>query len=95
MNNTLGLNQETLAHEMFHALYNRFDDATLASQQYFTFNTNPPSDYGVTPLPDVRVYRRIHADTIEWIRRRREARFPVDTGTVAGTSTGNTLVANW
>jgi hypothetical protein len=93
----LALENETLAHELFHCLYNRFDDST-ATQQYFTFNTVPPVAFGI-PLPDVRVYRRIHSSTIfpnDWLRTRRTLRFPIDSGiSVTGPSTGNTLLTNY
>src|SRR6185436_11152514 len=52
----LSLNDETLAHELHHVLFNRFDTAT--TQQFYTFNTNPPNSFGIA-LPSVRVYRRI------------------------------------
>ncbi len=48
---------ETLAHELSHALYNRSDAAQL--RRFFTLNTNAPTGFGI-PLPDVRIYRRMH-----------------------------------
>jgi hypothetical protein len=104
----LNLNNETLGHEFFHALYNRGD--VDVPRQFFTFNTNPPVEtYGI-PLPDVRVYRRIHRETIagpdpnevgpfqhgykDWVRKVRTTRFPIGAGILPETdSTGNTLVA--
>ena len=93
----LDLNDETLAHELFHALYNRFDVPGV-DRQFFTFNTNPPGAYGLA-LPDVRVYRRIHGETItpqNWLTTKRTRRFPIDSSIgTAGPSTGNTLITNY
>jgi outer membrane protein OmpA-like peptidoglycan-associated protein len=104
----LDLNDETLAHELAHVLFNRFDDAT--GRQFFTLNTNPPSALVIGTgivLPDVRIYRRIqnlnspdpNADPandniINWARRVRVGRFPIGTpGLSAATATtGNTLL---
>jgi hypothetical protein len=90
----LNLNCEALGHELFHALYNRGDEAT--TQQFLTFNTEDPQRYAV-PLPDVRVYRRFHPSTIDWVRLQRSGgRFPIGAGTGAPTpTTGNTLVRPW
>jgi outer membrane protein OmpA-like peptidoglycan-associated protein/O6-methylguanine-DNA--protein-cysteine methyltransferase len=103
MNTALDPNNETLAHELSHVLFNRFDDAT--AQRFFTLNTNPPVAFGV-PLPDVRIYRRIqdqhtadpnndaaHANVINWARRTRTARFPPEAGVgpAATATTGNKL----
>jgi hypothetical protein len=54
----------TLAHELFHALYNRGHvPGLVVDQRFFTFNTNRPillaAAVGIT-LPDVRIYRRMH-----------------------------------
>ena len=91
----------TLAHECHHALFNR-GDAALA-RQYFTFDTQPPSNFGV-PLPDVRIYRRIlkrHTadpdndpnddNIINWARRLQTVRFPVghDFDPAPDATTGN------
>ncbi len=97
INNALDINDLTLAHELFHALYNRFDDST-ATQQYFPFNTEPPDSFGVT-LPDVRIYRRIQAITItptDWLRQGRTGRFPIGSGIGTNSATtGNTLIQNY
>jgi hypothetical protein len=106
INTTLDLENLTLAHELHHVLFNRFD--TNTDRQYFAFNTNPPTAYGL-PLPDVRIYRRIHnlhtsdpdndpgnANIINWMRRRRTSRFPIGNGMGAATATtGNTLVTGF
>lgn len=107
INTTLALTDETLAHELAHVLFNRFDTAT--QRRFFTLNTNPPSSFGITPLPDVRIYRRIqnlHAadpdndpnndGILNWAKRRRTARFPIAAnGLDAPTATtGNTLTQN-
>jgi hypothetical protein len=99
----LDLDDETLAHELAHVLFNRFDAAT--EPQFFTLNTTAPHLFG-TPLPDPRVYRRIqdlnspdpdndpHNDNIvNWARRVRTGRFPVPAGGLgaATATTGNTL----
>jgi hypothetical protein len=54
----------TLAHELFHALYNRGHvPGLVVDQRFFTFNTNRPillaAAVGIA-LPDVRIYRRMH-----------------------------------
>jgi hypothetical protein len=102
---TLAATQETLAHELHHLLFNRFDDTT--SRQYFTLNTNAPAGYGV-PLPDVRIYRRVQNmnspnpdedaesnNITNWARRSRTTRFPIGSPGLAPAtpSTGNTLVS--
>lgn len=101
INSRLDPNDETLAHELHHVLFNRGDAAT--GQQFFTFNTNPPNNFGI-PLPDVRVYRRIQTlhtanpnvdanndNTFNWHRRLQTARFPVagDFNPAATPTTGN------
>jgi outer membrane protein OmpA-like peptidoglycan-associated protein len=102
INTNLALNGDTLAHELHHVLFNRFDTAT--TQQFFTFNTNPSNSFGI-PLPDVRVRRRIqhlnapdpdndpgNNNILNWARRARTARFPIGAGNGPATSTtGNTL----
>jgi hypothetical protein len=90
VNTTLALTDETLAHELHHALFNRGDVAV--PQQFYTFNTTPPAAFGI-PLPDSRVYRRIqnmHAadpdndppndNILNWAKRTRGARFPIAPG---------------
>lgn len=98
----LNLNGDTLAHELHHVLFNRFDTAT--AQQFYTFNTNPSNSFGI-PLPDVRVRRRIqnlnsadpdndaaNDNILNWARRVRTTRFPIGPGLGAATaSTGNKL----
>jgi hypothetical protein len=102
----LDLEDQTLAHELSHVLFNRFDDVT--ERRFFTLNTRAPRDliHG-TPitLPDVRIYRRmqtLHApnpdndpgadNVVNWARRRRTGRFPPAAGMQAPTvTTGNTL----
>jgi len=93
---------DTVAHELHHVLFNRGDTPVLP--RFFTFNTVPP-DAQPHPAPDVRTFRRIqslhapdpdndaaNANILNWIRRRRTARFPVAPGTSAATATtGNTL----
>lgn len=57
--------QSTLAHELFHALYNKDDQRDPQSpvpNQFFTFNTTG----GVEA--DVLNYSRIHPETIDWMR---------------------------
>jgi outer membrane protein OmpA-like peptidoglycan-associated protein len=99
----LDLTNETLAHELHHVLFNRFDTAT--DRQFFTLNTNAPAGFGV-PLPDARIYRRIqnrnspdpdndptNANVINWARRVRTARFPQPFGfAAADATTGNTFL---
>lgn len=90
---------ETLAHELHHVLFNRFDAAV--ADRFFTFNTRPPSSTGV------RVYRRIQKlhsadpdvdptldNILNWDRRARTARHPELTGPAAAAdaTTGNILV---
>jgi outer membrane protein OmpA-like peptidoglycan-associated protein len=101
---TLVVTGDTLAHELHHVLFNRFDDAV--ARQFFTFNTHPSSSFGL-PLPDVRIRRRIqnqHApdpdvdppndNILNWVRRRRTTRFPPQAGPgpAPDATTGNTLV---
>jgi hypothetical protein len=103
INTALDLNNETLAHELSHVLFNRFDGAT--DRRFFTLNTNPGNSFGL-PLPDVRIRRRIqdlhtadpnndpaHDNVINWARRTRTGRFPVASGVVvaATATTGNTV----
>jgi hypothetical protein len=102
INPNLNLENVTLAHELHHVLFNRFDSAT--ARQFYTFNTSPPP--AGTALPDVRIRRRIHnqhspdpdndaanANVLNWARRTRTARFPVADAltSVATATTGNTL----
>jgi hypothetical protein len=98
----LDLNDDTLAHELFHVLFNRGDVAV--ADRFFTFNTNPPTTLA-NPSPDVRTYRRIqdlhspdpdndpaNSNIVNWARRRRTDRFPIAPGTSPATSsTGNNL----
>lgn len=106
INPNLNVEDHTLAHELHHVLFNRFD--TNTQRQFYTFNTRPPQAFGL-PLPDVRVERRIqyqHAadpdndptndNILNWARRARTARFPIAPGTSAPTATtGNTLTQNF
>ncbi|WP_344416848.1 peptidoglycan-binding protein [Amycolatopsis minnesotensis] len=103
----LDVDDETLAHELHHVLFNRFD--TAVDRQFFTFNTAAPTgdprNAGIA-LPDTRVYRRVqnlnapdpdvdaaNANILNWVRRRRTTRQPALGGTAAAdTATGNTLV---
>jgi outer membrane protein OmpA-like peptidoglycan-associated protein len=84
---TLDLNDETLAHELAHVLFNRFDGAT--DRRFYTLNTAAPTNFGV-PLPDPRVYRRIqnrhnpdpdndpsNDNIVNWARRTRTGRLPI------------------
>lgn len=106
INTTLSFDDETLAHELAHVLFNRFDTAT--DRRFFTLNTNSPTTLvqgtGIV-LPDVRIYRRIqnlhtanpdndpnNDNVINWARRARAARFPIAAGITAATvTTGNNL----
>ena len=103
INTTLALTGDTLAHELHHVLFNRFDATT--TQQFYTFNTNPSNSFGI-PLPDVRVRRRIqnlnspdpdndapNDNILNWAKRVRTTRFPVAPANLgaATNSTGNTL----
>ena len=107
INTTLDLNNETLAHEFAHVLFNRGDDTT--ARRYFTLNTRPPTALVVgtgISLPDVRIYRRIqnmhsadpdndptNDNIINWARRARVSRFPAAVGFAAPTATtGNSLI---
>jgi outer membrane protein OmpA-like peptidoglycan-associated protein len=94
----LPLTEETLAHELHHVLFNRLDTPT--DRQFYTLNTRPPSSFGVAPLPDARIYRRIqnrnspdpdndptNTNIINWARRVRTARFPLPAGFAAATAT--------
>jgi hypothetical protein len=103
----LNLEDVTLAHELHHALHNRFDVAV--PNAFFTFNTNPPTGLGV-PLPDVRIERRIqnrhsanpnvdpdNRNVVNWVRRERSVRNTV-TGNLnpaADAKTGNTLTEDF
>ncbi|WP_305044242.1 peptidoglycan-binding protein [Geoalkalibacter sp.] len=107
---TLSFNDETLAHELAHVLFNRFDTAT--DRRFFTLNTNSPTTLvqgtGIV-LPDVRIYRRIqnlhtadpdndpnNDNIINWARRARTARFPIAAGLGPATATtGNNLIQNF
>jgi len=106
VNDTLALTDETLAHELHHVLFNRFD--TAVAQQFYTFNTTAPSGFGIA-LPDVRVYGRIqnlnapdpdndanNDNILNWPKRARTARFPIAAGTSAATATtGNNFAQNF
>ena len=106
MNTTLALTDETLAHELHHVLFNRFD--TAVARQFFTFNTTPPGSFGVA-LPDDRIYGRVqnlnsgdpdndaaNDNIINWARRKRSARFPIAAGTSAATvTTGNNFATQF
>jgi hypothetical protein len=102
----LNVDLETLAHELHHVLFNRFDSPQ--GQQFFTFNTSAPGG----TLPNVRTYRRIQtlftADpdndanndtTFNWLRRTRTPRQPTPPEsagiTAADATTGNTSVGTF
>jgi outer membrane protein OmpA-like peptidoglycan-associated protein len=102
----LNADLETLAHELHHVLFNRFDSPQ--GLQFFTFNTFAPS----APLPNVSTYRRIqtlftpdpdndaaNANTFNWVRRVRTTRLPtpLDAAGIdaADTTTGNTSVGTF
>ena len=106
INPNLNLENVTLAHELHHVLFNRFDSAT--GQQFYTFNTTPPAPG--TALPDVRIRRRIHNqhspdpdndaannNVLNWARRTRTARFPIADALTspADATTGNTLAQSF
>jgi outer membrane protein OmpA-like peptidoglycan-associated protein len=107
---TLNLNNETLAHELHHVLFNRFDAVT--DRQFFTLNTSSPQALvqgtGIV-LPDVRIYRRIqnrhspdpnndpnNDNIVNWVRRLRTGRYPASGGLGPATATtGNTLLQDF
>jgi hypothetical protein len=106
VNTNLALTDETLAHELHHVLFNRFD--TDVDRQFYTFNTSPPGSFGIH-LPDVRIYGRIqnlnapdpdndpsNDNILNWARRTRTERFPIAPGTSAATATtGNKFVKDF
>ncbi len=109
VNSRLDPNFETLAHELHHVLFNRFDGP--ADRRFFTFNTTAPNNFGLA-LPDVRVYRRIQTlhtadpnndpnddNTFNWQRRQRTAglRFPVagNFNPAATATTGNRFTGDF
>jgi hypothetical protein len=107
VNSRLDANFETLAHELHHVLFNRFDG--LSAQRFFTFNTTAPNGFGL-PLPNILVYRRIQLlhtadpnidpnndNTFNWHRRARTARFPVagDFNPAATATTGNNFTSEF
>jgi hypothetical protein len=101
------LNDDTVAHELHHVLFNRFDGAV--DRHFFPFNspvpTTDPRNAGIA-LPDPRVDRRIqnlnaadpdvdpaNDNILNWVRRARAARQPAIAGTgAADATTGNNLV---
>jgi outer membrane protein OmpA-like peptidoglycan-associated protein len=101
------LNDDTVAHELHHVLFNRFDDTV--GREFFTFNSPPPTtdprDAGIA-LPDPRCDHRIqnlnapdpdqdpgNNNILNWVRRARAARQPARVGTgAADATTGNNLV---
>jgi outer membrane protein OmpA-like peptidoglycan-associated protein len=103
MHSALDLRDETLAHELHHVLFNRFDTAT--QRRFFTLNTRPPLAWAAAAappiaLPDVRIYWRIqnqnsadvnndptNANVINWPRRRRTARLGQPFGFAAADGT--------
>lgn len=99
----LDLNNYTLAHELAHVLFNRFDGTT--ARRFYTLQSTPATAFGV-PLPDPRIRRRIqdlHSpdpdndaardNIINWVRRVRGARFPIGGSLGAPTATtGNKLL---
>jgi hypothetical protein len=103
----LPLSGTTLAHELHHLIFNRFD--TAVSDEFVSFNTTPAATIGTRrgiAIPDVRIRRRIHqqnnptpnqdfcADNItNWYRRTRLTRDPaLGSLAAADDTTGNTLV---
>lgn len=107
INNGLSLDDLTLAHELHHVLFNRFDAAV--NDAFISFNTTPPTTVAngrSITLPDVRIERRIHEQNhanpnddpcanniVNWIRRTRLTRHAALAGTAAADdTTGNTLV---
>ena len=103
----LPLSGTTLAHELHHLIFNRFD--TPVGDEFISFNTTPTATIGTArgiAIPDVRIRRRIHqqnnpapnqdfcADNItNWYRRTRLTRDPpLGSLAVADDTTGNTLV---
>ncbi|MFN8475292.1 MAG: OmpA family protein [Anaerolineae bacterium] len=106
----LDLRDETLPHELAHVLFNRGDIAT--ARRFFSLNTNPALNLVIgtgIALPDVRIYRRIQTlhsadpnndpnnnNILNWARRRRTGRFPVDGSAGPATATtGNTLTVDF
>jgi outer membrane protein OmpA-like peptidoglycan-associated protein len=107
MGTRMPLTDETLAHELHHVLFNRGD--VPSARRFFTLNTTPPSLFaslaGIA-LPDSRIYHRIqdlhspdpdndpaNDNVINWARRARAGRHPVEGGAGAATATtGNTLL---
>jgi outer membrane protein OmpA-like peptidoglycan-associated protein len=101
------LDDDTIAHELHHVLFNRFDAAV--DRHFFAFNSPPPTtdprNVGIV-LPDPRVDRRIqnlnapdpdvdpaNNNILNWVRRARAARQPALVGTgAADATTGNNLV---
>ena len=93
---TLAPENETLAHEIHHVVYNRFD--AEPRRRFFTLNTTPPTRFAnnaspTIALPSRRIYRRVQnmhspdpdndpaADNItNWHRRTRTDRYPPATG---------------
>ena len=72
----------TLAHEMHHVIFNRFDDPV--SDEFISFNTTPTATIGTTrgiAIPDVRIRCRIHQHTT---RRRIETSAPTTSRTGIG-----------
>lgn len=103
----LPLDGTTLAHELHHVIFNRFD--TAVSQEFISFNTTPANTLGTAAgiaIPDVRIRRRIHQlnhatpnldfcgnNIVNWHRRTRLTRHPaLGTTGAADDTTGNTLV---
>ena len=99
-----------MAHELAHVLFNRGDIAT--PRRFFSLNTNPALNLVIGTgivLPDVRIYRRIQTlhsadpnndpnndNILNWARRRRAGRFPVDGSAGPATATtGNTLTSDF
>jgi len=101
MNTACNINHDTLAHELFHALYNRYDRVT--PREFFPWNTNPPAS-----PPNIAQYRRMQIlfgnpdndpqndVTLNWHLRQRTQRYgqPNDGAGIqaANNSTGNTVV---
>lgn len=99
----LNVEKQTLAHELHHVLFNRFDGGVPAAVlHFFTFDTREPTGQ----LPNVRTYRRVHQrhspdpnndpgrnNVVNWVGRRRSARFPEagGVGPAATATTGNNL----
>ena len=103
----LPLSGTTLAHELHHVIFNRFD--TPVGDEFISFNTTNTANIGTArgiAVPDVRLRRRIHQlnhptpnldpcanNVANWYRRTRLTRHAALGSTAAADdTTGNTLV---